>query len=100
VDGSAPFSQAERQKLRELTKDVVNGGRISTWNADGAGKYLPLIQMAVMVMGRESAEILTMPYEGGFLEQPTRTMQALAVVQEVFAERLRQEYEKGKRGGK
>lgn len=56
--------------------------------------------MAVMVMGRESAEILTMPYEGGFLEQPTRTMQALAVVQEVFAERLRQEYEKGKRGGK
>lgn len=100
MDGLAPFSQEERQKLRELTKDTVNGGRISTWNLDGAGRYLPLIQLSVMVMGRESAEVLTMPYEGGYLEQPTRTMQAIAVVQEVFAERLRQEYEKGKRGGK
>jgi hypothetical protein len=49
-------------------------------------------------MGRESAELFTMPYEGGYMDQPTRTMQAIAVIQEVFAERLRQEYNKGRKG--
>jgi len=54
----------------------------------------PIVNMCVMCLGRESAEMMHLPYSGGYLEQPARTMQAAGVIQEVFAERLRQEYEK------
>lgn len=91
---ASPFSEAERRQLREIAKDVINGGRVSTWNREHAGKWLPLIQMTVLCLGRESAEVLHLPFDGGFLEQPMRTMQAVGVVQEVFGERLRDEYKK------
>ncbi len=45
-------------------------------------------------MDRESAGLIALPYSGGFLEQPARTMQAVEVVQVVFADRLRAEFEK------
>lgn len=97
----SPFSQEERHELREVAKDVINGGRVSSWNRGGAGKWLSLINFTVMSLGRESAELLHLPYGGlGFAEQPMRTMQAIGVIQEAFAERLRQEYEKHKKGVK
>lgn len=97
----APFSEEERRELREVAKDVIGGGRVSSWNKDGAGKWLPLINFAVMCLGRESAELLHLPYGGlGFVQQPMRTMQAVGVIQEAFAERLKQEYEKSKKGVK
>jgi len=61
-------------------------------------KWSALVHSTVSVLGRESAELLHLPYPGGFLQQPTRTMQAVGVVQEAFSERLRQEYEKHKKG--
>lgn len=96
-----PFSQEERHELREVAKDVINGGRVSSWNREGSGKWLPLINFTVMCLGRESAELVHLPYGGlGFVQQPMRTMQAVGVIQEVFADRLRQEYEKHKKGVK
>lgn len=95
-----PFSEAERRQLREIAKDVINGGRVSSWNKESCGRWLPLINMAVLSLGRESAELLHLPYDGGFLEQPVRTMQAVGIVQEVFSERLRDEYKKKVNRGK
>lgn len=94
MGAASPFSQEERRTLREIAKDIIGGGRVARWNEDAATRWAPLVNLTVGCLGRESAELLSLPYSGGFLEQPTRTMQAVSVVQEVFAERLRQEYEK------
>jgi hypothetical protein len=56
--------------------------------------------MAVMCLDREGAGLNHLPFEGGFLEQPFRTMQAIAVVQEAFADRLRREYEQKTRSAR
>lgn len=56
--------------------------------------------MTVMCLGRESAELLSLPYSGGYMEQPIRTMQAAGVVQNAFSERLKQEYDKKRKGRK
>lgn len=98
MDDLAPFRQAERQQLREVAKDIINGGHIQKWNEAAGRKYAPLIQQTVMCLGRESAELLHLPYPGGYLEQPTTTMAAVSIVQHAFSERLRQEYEKSKKG--
>lgn len=98
MDEASPFSQEERHELREVAKDLINGGRVSTWNKDAAPFWSPLVHMTVACLGRESAELMHLPYRGGFMEQPSRTMQAVGVIQEAFAERLRQEYEKHKKG--
>lgn len=93
MGAASPFSEAERRSLREVAKDVI-GGRISPWNEGAATHWGPMIKVTVTCLGRESAELCALPYEGGFLEQPTRTMQAIGVIQEAFAEKLRSEYEK------
>lgn len=59
-----------------------------------------MINMTVLCLGRESAELLTMPFDGGYMEQPMRTMQAIGVIQEVFGDRLRDEYKKKVNRGK
>jgi hypothetical protein len=56
--------------------------------------WVPLVHMTITCLGRESAELLHLPYPGGFLEQPYRTMEAVGVVQKVFGEKLRQELRK------
>lgn len=73
---------------------------MASWNAEYANKWGPLVSIVVSCLGRESAELLHLPAPGGFLEQPGRTMAAVGVVQEVFSERLRQEYQKAKKSGK
>lgn len=37
-----------------------------------------------------------MPYEGGFLEQPAKTMEALGIIQTLFSEKLKEEFRNGK----
>lgn len=47
---------------------------------------------------RESANLLHLPVVGGLLIQPVRTMSAVEVVRDVFAERLREEYKRHSKG--
>lgn len=100
MGGTPPFSQAERTELREVAKDIINGGRVTSWNREPAKTWAPLVTAAVLCLGRESAELLSLPFSGGFVEQPQRTMQAVGVIQQVFSERLKAEYEKKRKGSK
>lgn len=54
-----------------------------------------MIRAAVQSFDRETGGLLHLPYQGGVLEQPLRTMQAFEVVQVVFGEKLKEEYSKG-----
>jgi len=51
--------------------------------------------MYLMTAGREGAELTSLPYSGGFMEQPHKTMLALSTIQAAFAEKLRQERKVG-----
>jgi len=42
--------------------------------------------------------MIVMPYAGGWLEQPSKTMDALQIIQTRFCEKLAEEQERAKRG--
>lgn len=52
------------------------------------------VHVMVSCFDRESANLLHLPATGGPLDQPVRTMAAVEVVRGVFAERLREEYQR------
>ena len=59
--------------------------------------WAQITRLAVMCLNRESASWLHLPYGGGVMHQPYRTMQAFGIVQVVFSEKLKEEYNgKGK----
>lgn len=91
----APFREAERQELREVAKSIIDGGEPPAWLDDTAKKFGKLIAMYLMTAGREGAELTSLPYSGGFMEQPHKTMLALSTIQAAFAEKLRQERKVG-----
>jgi len=51
-----------------------------------------------MCVNRETGELQVMPFSGGFLEQPSKTMDALQIIQERFCEKIFEEQERVKRG--
>lgn len=97
---ASPFSEEEYRQLREVAKDIISGGRVSSYNREHGAKWIPLIMATVPILDREGSALLALPYSGGFLDQPTRTLQAVTVVQNVFAEQLRKEYESKTKGVK
>ena len=48
-----------------------------------------------MCVDRQTGGMIALPYAGGFLDQPSKTMQALAVIQGVYTERINEENKRG-----
>ena len=50
--------------------------------------------MFLTCVDRETGSLSVMPYQGGFLQQPHKTMQAIEIIQGRFRERLNEEIDK------
>jgi hypothetical protein len=56
--------------------------------------------MYLSVVNGENGSMQVLPYEGGFMEQPYRTMQVFEEIRGVFGEKLAEETKTVKRGRK
>ncbi len=54
-------------------------------------RYGPLVEMFIEVVDRENGSLFALPYSGGWLEQPYKTMQAIGLLQSLFSEKIREE---------
>jgi hypothetical protein len=54
----------------------------------------PIVQGALAASDGMTGALHTLPLAGGFLDQPVRTMQVVAVAREVFGEKIAAESKK------
>jgi len=57
-------------------------------------KWGGLVSVLLHCVSREDGSYINLPYDGGAMRQPSRTMQALDVLQEILVKRIRDEYKR------
>ena len=91
----APFSAEEGAELERVARASI-WGYMHEIDEPHAAMYSQITRAAINGLDRETGTWVHLPYSGGTLQQPIRTMQAFGVVQAVFGEKLKEEYSNGK----
>lgn len=62
-------------------------------------KYGILVRAFILYANRDNGSLNRAPYDGGFLEQPYKTTEAIEVIQNVFCQKLHDEIKKANKRG-
>lgn len=58
------------------------------------GKWGHLVTVLMRCVSREDGSYNTLPYAGGAMRQPARTMQAFDILQSILVKRIQDEYKR------
>jgi len=67
---------------------MFQGGSIPSELQGAYQKWMILVHVFLRCIDRENGSYAQMPYSGGVMEQPERTMQAMDLLQGVYGEEL------------
>lgn len=95
--GVAPFSQTDSWELRQVATILFSGGRITKELEPYALKWGIIIRVFLMCVNHENATIEHLPYSGGIMEQPYKTMQVFELLQTLFIKQINKE--QNRKGG-
>lgn len=73
---------------------MLSGGRITKDLEPYAVKWGMMIRQFLLCVNHENATIEHLPYEGGIMEQPYKTMQVFELLQSLFIKQIRKEQNK------
>ncbi len=87
----APFDETERREVRDVARVLVRGEHPPAFLGESVRRWGSWVTAFLTVADREGGNLNVMPFAGGFLEQPVKTMEVLRTIQQVFAEKLKEE---------
>jgi hypothetical protein len=98
LDGSPPFQQTpgERTEIRNIFKIISSGGNPYT-NPEIKSifpKYKIIFDIFDFCMDVRYGNFIHLPFSGGALEQPSKTMDCLKYLQFLFREKIAEEERK------
>lgn len=98
--GVAPFDETDRAEVKRVARSVFNGHGIPTELEGEAMRWATMIQAFLSSVDRENGSLLHLPFSGGILEQPYRTMSVFSLLQSVFLEEIEKANKRSMRSGK
>lgn len=97
MDEVAPFSEEESAELRAAGRTIIHGEIVTRPVEEAVHKWQGLVRLFLLVVDRDNGQLGALPYSGGLLDQPWKTMQAFELLQVVFCEKLAEEMKKAER---
>lgn len=91
MDGLTPFGEERRHAIREVARTVIYGGTPPAFVEADYRRYGVFVHGVAQSLSGMDCSLSALPYGGGFMDQPTTTMEAVAVVQEVMSEKIKQD---------
>jgi len=100
VDARHPFSESDRWEVRQVALILFNGGMLDTEIEAYAKKWALFFKLFYTAIDRKSGSILHLPFAGGIMEQPAKTMEILRYLQSLWIEKIAEEMDKASKRGK
>lgn len=89
-----PFKQEEGETIRWITKYTINGFKIKKDLTSFEWKIKTLVDVFLSTCGAEKADMWHLPYDGGALDQPHKTMRVWMMMKSLLGEHISKENEK------
>jgi hypothetical protein len=93
MGGLPPFSEEERASIERAAQTLIWGENVTGPVQEDVERWNAVIKLYLSVVDSENGAMHVLPYEGGLLNQPWRTMQVFEVIQSKFQQRLKEENE-------
>jgi len=93
MGGITPFGEAERASLNRAARTLIWGDHVTRATAPDVQRWGAIVQLYLLAVNGDNGSMQALPYEGGLLEQPWRTMQVFEALQGKFCERLHEQNE-------
>lgn len=100
MDARHPFSSPDRWEVRQVALIIFNGGMLDREVEGYAKKWAVFFKLFYTAIERKTGSFLHLPFEGGVMEQPAKTMEILRYLQSLWIEKIASEMDKASRGGK
>lgn len=84
----APFSEEEQAAIGRVAYSMVRGEQTTGPLRSETASWGGIVQLLLSVINGDNGSMHALPYDGGFMEQPWRTMQVFAIVQGALREKL------------
>jgi hypothetical protein len=89
-----PFSNKECQDVERAARSILNGDiRVPDELKQLRIKWWPWIETFLRCVSKRNGEYLHLPYSGGAMEQPHKTMKVFDVLQNVYVEKIKKDQE-------
>lgn len=83
--------------MRQVARVLFYGGMIDREMEQYQKKWGLFFRLFFICIDRETGSLLHMPYSGGAMEQPYKTMQVINYLQSLWIEKLADEIKRSKR---
>lgn len=98
--GVAPFDEGDRASIKRFARSVFAGQRIPNELEEDGRRWGLMIQSFLASVNRENGSLLHLPFSGGAMEQPYKTMQVYEFLQGVFMEEIDKANKRSMNSGK
>lgn len=99
MDAIYPFSESDRWEVRQVALILFNGGMPCNEIAGYAKKWALFFKLFYTTIDRKTGSFLHLPFGGGVMEQPAKTMDVLRYLQSLWIEKIADEMERVSKGG-
>ena len=90
-----PFSATEQWRVRQVALVYCWGGRFPTRDIEEANQeYGAIVHGALESLDGMTGALHHLPFGGGFMDQPVRTMEVVSITRGVFGEKIEAESQK------
>ena len=86
MGGRLPFGTNDRWEIRQLAIVYFRGGRIQGDLREFADKWLVWLNLYLDAADLETGRLMILPYPGGLLQQPVRTMAVFGYLRSLYLE--------------
>ncbi len=88
-----PFSEEECASLGRAARTLICGEQTTSATKEDVAKWGALIRMYLLTVDGNNGSMRTLPYSGGLMAQPSRTMQVFEAIQDAFWEKIARDNE-------
>ena len=100
MDARHPFSEADRWEVRQVALILFNGGMPDREIEGYLKKWSLIFKLFYTAVDRKTGSLLHLPFSGGIMDQPAKTMEILRYLQSLWIEKIADEMDKVSRRGK
>lgn len=100
MDARHPFSETDKWEVRQVALVLFNGGMLDTEIEAYAKKWALFFKLFYTAIERKNGSILHLPFSGGIMEQPAKTMEVIRFLQSLWIEKIADEMDKASKRGK
>lgn len=94
MDKRYPFSETDRWEVRQVALCLFNGSYLDREIEEYYKKWHLFFKLFYTCIDRKHGSLIHLPFSGGALEQPAKTMEVIRYLQSLWIEKIADEYKK------